>query len=151
MFPVCTLSSEISDQKQSYIINPKEFIGFEKCKVGELLYTTLEKMHKDGIPIKKDKGILMFKVKSEFLDLPIIKIIIGVCEDGSRDCGWGEYLGLIIPKSIMETDLLLKKKTGIDFRNESRGFEAGETLRPILVQSVEDKNESILFCDPGAL
>ena len=151
MFPICAFSGETSDKNQFYIINPKEFVGFEQCKVGTYLYATLEKLHKDGMPINKDDGVWMYKIKSDFLDLPINKIRIGVCDDGSRACGWGEYLALVIQKSIKDTDLILLKKTGIDFKKEIRGSEAGETLQPILVQSKDNINESILFCDPGAL
>ena len=127
--------------------------GFEKCNIGKNLSVALDRLHKDGSPILERDGSLTFELRSEFLGLPVSFIEVGICDDGSRDCGWGSFVGLIVPLPLNESSSLLKKKTGIDFTKESRARASSGryTLRPILAKNGDKKNESILFCDPGDL
>jgi hypothetical protein len=134
-------------------VNSTDLKGFEKCRIGKNLSVALDRLHKDGSPVVEQDGSLTFELRSEFLGLPVTFVEIGICDDGSRDCGWGSFVGLIVPLPLSEASKLVKKKTGIDFTKASRAnANSGRyTLRPILAKNGEKKDESILFCDPGDL
>lgn len=134
-------------------VNSADLKGFEKCMVGKNLSAALDRLLTNGSPVAKQDGSLTFEFRSEFLGLPVTFVEIGICDDGSRDCGWGSFVGLIVPLSLSDASKLVKKKTGIDFTKASRAnADSGRyTLRPILAKNGEKKNESILFCDPGDL
>lgn len=99
-------------------------------------------------PVNEWESCLTFAVKSKIMDLPVSSIIVGVC-GGSRSCGWGSFLRVVIPKPLKEVKNHLKKKTEIDFTKEERDSDAGVTLRPFLEKS--GTHESLLTCDPGTL
>lgn len=134
-------------------INPLEFNGFEKCSYSTKLSKHLDRFNTSVRPTTEAEGSSIFTVKSEFLGLPVTAIEMGICEDGSRDCGWSSFLGLIVPMPVDEVKARLKQKTSIDFTKERRATErnGAYTLHPILTKNGERKNESILFCDPGNL
>lgn len=93
---------------------------------------------------------MTYAIKSEVMGLPAKALMIGVCNDGSRACGWGSFLAVVIAKPLKEARNQLKKRTGIDFTIEKRSKEAEVTLRPVLSEG-QNNNESVLFCDPGIL
>ena len=146
---ILTFYSDSFGQK----VNSLDLRGFEKCRIGKNLSMALDQLHRDGRPVVEQDGSLTFELRSEFLGLPVSFIEIGICDDGSRDCGWGSFVGLIVPLPLSEASKLVKKKTGIDFTKASRAKPSSGryTLRPILAKNGAKKNESILFCDPGDL
>jgi hypothetical protein len=134
-------------------VSSQDLKGFEKCSIGKNFSIALDQFHKDGRPVVEQDGSLTFELRSEFLGLPVSFVEIGICDDGSRDCGWGSFVGLVVSLPLGEVSQILKKKTGIDFTKERRASaDAGRyTLRPVLAVNGKKKNESILFCDPGDL
>ena len=132
----------------------KDLAGFEKCSLGKKLISSIEWLHKKGRPVKREESMLVFAIKTDFMGMPVTGIEIGICEgDGSRDCGWGAFVGLEIPVPLKEAAAIAKKRTGIDYTIEKRSKpeEGAYTLRPLLAKNPDKKNESVLFCDPGAL
>jgi hypothetical protein len=132
----------------------KDLIGFEKCSLGKKLISSIEWLHKNGRPVKREESLLSFAIQTNFMGMPVTGIEIGICEgDGSRDCGWGAFIGLEIPLPLKEAAAIAKKKTGIDYTipKRSKADEGAYTLRPLLAKNPDKKNESVLFCDPGEL
>lgn len=149
-----TSTSDAAAQKLPGSITEKDLAGFEKCSAGKKLISSIEWLHKNGRPVKREESLLSFAMKTNFLGMPVSGIEIGICEgDGSRDCGWGAFVGLEIPLPRKEAAAIAKKKTGIDYTIPKRAKpdEGAYTLRPLLSARDGEKNKSILFCDPGDL
>ncbi len=132
------------------LISSQEFRGFDKCKINNKLSAILDKLIIDGNAINKEENVLTYEIKGEVMGQPAKALMIGICNDGSRACNWGSFLAVVIAKPFKETKNQLKKKTGIDFTKEKRTKESEVTLRPVLAEG-QNKNESVLFCDPGVL
>jgi len=132
------------------IISSQEFKGFDKCKISNKLSATLDRLINNVNPVKKEESVLTYSIKSEVMGLPAKALIIGVCNDGSRACGWGSFLAVVISKPLKEAKSQLKKRTGIDFTKEKRAKEFQVTLRPVLAEG-QNSYESVIFCDPGIL
>lgn len=133
-----------------YSIDSQGFAGFEKCAISAKLSATTKRLITDGKPIKKEENTLTYEIRSKVMGFPIKAIMLGVCDDGSQDCGWGSFLAVVIAKPLKEARNQLKTKTGFDFTEEIRDKESEVTLRPVLAAS-NNSNESVLFCDPGIL
>jgi len=127
-----------------------ELKGFLECG-GEPFNQTAEKLIAREKPIKKSNGAWTYALKGEIYGLPVKALQTGVCnKKGARDCGAAAYRAIVIDKPFPEVKSELMKKSGIDYTQEMRGEEVGETLRPVL-SAGDNKNESILYCDAGEL
>ena len=153
IIPAASLAGQAVQEKLLVAnnISSKDLMGFEKCKISKNLSVFIDKLYSEERPIKKENEYIIYKVNTEMYGLTVKEIVIGVCDDGSRNCGWGQFLGLIISMPVKDAKILLLKNTGIDFTKENRDEEAGITLRPILKRNIINDNESILYCDPGIL
>jgi hypothetical protein len=142
-----------SHEKQSeniYEIDRQAFTGFEKCNPRDKLTPVVYDLITQRQPIRKEENTLTYNIKTEVLGLPATQITLGICDDGSQDCGWGSFIAVTIPRSFSEVRKHLKTATGIDFTEELRDKESEVTLRPVL-SSGKSGNESVLSCDPGIL
>ncbi len=150
LFPLFSFAAE-QQQTAPAKIDSREFLQFDKCSTSETLKAALDRMIAQGKPVKKEAGIWTYSVETQFMDLPVKALGIGVCNDtGERGCGWGSYLSLSIAKPLQETRSRLKQQTGIDFTEEKRDPEYLVTTRPVLALS-KSGNDTILYCDPGSL
>lgn len=76
---------------------------------------------------------------------------IGVCPlTGTRDCGWGSYVGVVMDLPLSEARQILQTRYGIDYTQEQRDDEVEATERPILSEE-KQTGRSRLHCDPGTL
>lgn len=136
-------------------IKPKKLksnilVGFDKCRISDQLSATLNAIFAEEVPIKKESNSRTYSIASEFMGLPIKAIEIGICDSGSRNCGWGSYLALTIAKPFDDARQQLKKQTGIDYTQEKREAPFDSTLRPVLWFD-KANHETVLSCDPGQL
>ena len=147
--------------RQNYVSENKEmntekidgriFNGFEQCNINRELSQLADRLIITGKPFKKQQGAWTYPINSQIIGLPVKAIGIGVCDEkGSRACGWGSFLAVVINQPLKQTKYDLKKETGIDFTKENRDQETDETIYPILVSGDND-DECILYCDPGGL
>lgn len=138
-------------ETKSYFIEKRQFVGFEECRTSKALQETMKRLMKTEAPKKKEPSAWTYSTKTEVLGLPVTSIMIGTCGiSGSRDCGWGNFIALVIPRPIEAVKKELKKQFGADFTEEKRENEYNVTLRPVLAKG-KKSSESILFCDPGSL
>ena len=135
----------------SISLDSQVFKGFDRCRISKKLSGAKAQFIKSGKPLKKEKQVWTYAVKSEVMGLPVKAIMVGVCDDhGDQACGWSAFTAAVIAKPFEEAKNHLKKKTGIDYTTEKRSKESEITLRPVLAPGKKN-NECILFCDPGIL
>lgn len=131
-------------------IDKKIFAGFEKCRPSTVLVKTINGLFKNAKPAKKERGLFTYSVNSEIFGIPVSEMSIGVCDDGSRDCGWGAFTRLTLDLPLTTAKKKLYELTKKDFTQALRDQESEATLRPILVEH-SSQNRSALACDPGSL
>lgn len=148
------LAGEASSAKSianPYSIDSREFNGFEECAISSKLTETINGLIRTRMPDQKEATAWTYAVNSEVFDLPVKRMLIGVCDiSGERGCGWGNFIALVIPRPLPEVKKHLKNQTGTDFTEQKRAEEANVTLRPVLARG-KNPGESILYCDPGDL
>ncbi len=137
-------------QPNELTIDKNAFAGFEKCHFSKELSKIIENAHATIQPLKKERGVFTYAVKSEIFGIPVSKMQIGVCDNNSRDCGWAAYVCLNLDSPLAATRKRLKELTGNDFTKQLRDKEVELTLRPVLSKATT-RNSSLLFCDPGIL
>lgn len=138
-------------ETKSYFIESREFVGFEQCKISNSLQETMKRLIKTEMPEKKEQSAWTYSIKAIVFGMPANSIMIGTCDvSGSRDCGWGNFIAVVIPRPLEEVKRKLKKQFGADFTEEKRENEYHVTLRPVLAKG-KSISEIILFCDPGSL
>lgn len=143
-------TAQVKTNDNIYSINSQEFVGFDKCELRPEFVAMTKRLFTEGKPSKREDNALFYNIKSEVMGIPVKTIVLGICDDGSQNCGWGTYVAVIVAKPLSKLREELKTKTGIDFTEELRGKEADETLRPVLT-TTQNANESGLICDPGVL
>ena len=144
--PVFAFADQPKPGKSTVVIGPKTFTGFEKCKISKELWSAIDSIYENPKRKIVEDSVLVYEAKGNFYGMPIKEIWIGVCDDGSRDCGWASFIALIIPIKVNDVKKRLKEKFGIDFIKEKLDPEIGATLQPILKISHQNKNESLLYC-----
>lgn len=155
VFVIVLCGTAIAEPKgkdsRSYFIESREFVGFEQCKISDALQETIQRVTASVKPEKKEKTAWGYSTEAEVFGLPVSLIKIGVCDaSGNRDCGWGNFIAVVIPKPIEEVKKKLMKQFGADFTKEKREKEYNVTLRPVLAKE-KSSSETVLFCDPGSL
>lgn len=129
--------------------------GFDRCDQSNELHTLASALMKRAQPVEKHEAGWTFAIGGSYQGLPIHRIEVGVCNlAGERDCGWGNYLGLLLDAPLDAARQKLLEKTGIDYTQEQRDESEEQTqvtLRPFLGNHKLPAQWSRLSCDPGGL
>ncbi len=146
-----TVSRAPSVPAQVHAMPSSAFAGLEQCEQSRELFELQNRMMENSPPHQKGESVRTYRVTGEFLGLKVSQMEIGVCElTGTRDCGWGSYVGLIVELPFEVVQQTLKSSHGIDFAEAKRDDEVEATMRPLLTRD-ESRNFSRLHCDPGTL
>ncbi len=143
--------SELSEGAvQEVSISASAWTGLEGCALSPALFEIQNKLLATASPLRKEEGAWIYRVSGEFLGLKVREMEVGVCDStGSRACGWGSYVGLIVELPFSEVRQILQTRFGIDYTEELRDNDVLMTDRPVL--SEDKPGRSRLHCDPGAL
>lgn len=122
----------------------------EVCGHSQAVHDIKEKLLATASPLRKEASFRSYRVSGEFLGLKVREMEIGVCDStGSRECGWGNYVGLIVELPLPKVRQILQTRFGIDFTQELRDNDVLMTDRPVL--SEDKPGRSRLHYDPGTL
>ncbi len=148
--PVLAYAGQTTSSKEPIVLGTSDLKGFEKCEGNEKLESIINGIFEH--PTTKKDYAWIYKVSGEYFGLPIKELVIGICDDtGERGCGWASYFGLVLSGQVEDVRARLLEKTGVDFTIEKRDEDTRRTLRPILERRRDNRNESLLVCDPGDL
>lgn len=151
--------TNITVSTQKPIIETASLSAFEKCTITENLLKVREYLIKSAKPLQSYEGYLTYKIDTNFHNLPIKKVIFGVCfkdEPLVQSCSFIEDIAFIIDSPFDKVKSELKKSTDIDFSvvkranlNDSGDVANGPTLRPFLYKGGD--GSTVLHCDTGGL
>lgn len=144
------LQASLVDEVQETAVPMSVWSQLESCGHSQAVHDFKEELLATTLPLRKEESFRSYRVSGEFLGLKVREMEVGVCDStGSRACGWGNYVGLIVELPLPEVRQILQTRFGIDYTQELRDNDVLMTDRPVL--SEDRPGRSRLHCDPGTL